>query len=209
MSFKDFLHENFYDPGTKEPVKETVKPVGRATASVPAENPVSFRDTEAPTSFSPAPVADAYRQHFTDLIKQNNIQGLDYYEFVATKNKMSAITDEGQRYQAAFEGLSAAGLTKDTILKTAGVYIALIDKELSDFNKTFDQTFKQQVTDNQAAIDAKQNQIKQLYEDIKNMNDQISKGNSLTAKRDGFTSAGQEAKDIINSDIQKVNNYIQ
>jgi gas vesicle protein len=207
MSIKDFIAKNLFESDEK-PV-----PVPPKAAAV-VKGVQGYRDSNDPAGFPGAayipPVdADPYRKHFADLISSNNQPGIDYYEYVNSKNKMPLVMPESQRYQIAFESLAAAGLTKEAITRTANIYSMLIDKDIADFNSQFQTTYKQQVDDNTAAIAQKQKQIEQLTNDIRDLQDKVSKGNALTAKRDAFNSAGQEAKSTIADELQKINSFIQ
>lgn len=207
MSIKDFIAKNLFESDDK-PAPAPAKPVPVIKAAV------GYRDSNDPTleslkAYVPPVDADPYRKHFSDLISSNNQPGIDYYEFVNSKNKMPLLLPESQRYQVAFESLAAAGLTKEAITRTANTYSMLIDKDISDFNSQFQTTYKQQVDDNTASIAQKQKQIEQLTSDIRDLQEKVSKGNTLTAKKDAFNSAGEEAKNTIATELQKINTFIQ
>jgi len=87
---------------------------------------------------------------------KKNYPGADYYEFVLALENMKDVPVESAKYTSAFNVLSATqGLTKEHLVQTAQQYIALIDRELSEFNAGFDKENKEQVENKQALIESK------------------------------------------------------
>lgn len=220
-----WFSDNVIDLGGKDKQDKQVPKPAKAPTKPVLTPSVTYKDTSTSNS-SPftedAPEVSAgdpaaFRQHFEGLLKDNNVPGNDYYEFIAMKNAMTSIPLESQRYETAFLGLSAAGLTKDVIIQTANKYKGLIDKELAEFDAQFNQTFRNDVTVKKQNIADKQKQMTDLSLQISKLNDQIktlqdeSKASeaNLTMKRNSFVSAGQEAKSAIDEELAKINQFIQ
>lgn len=206
MSVRDFIKKNVIDLGGDEPKKAEVKPVHPVYVQ-PVQQNVVYSDSSQPTKYVAVDIV--FRKHFLDLMKESNLPGPDYYEFVDAKNKLAPnVQVDSICYQTAFSVLQGMGLTKDKILSSAQTYIGIVDRELDGFNATFQNTYKAQVDDNNAAIAQKQQQIAKINQEIQDLQDKVAKGNELTAKRDAFNAAGQEAKDTINQELQKINSFI-
>lgn len=156
------------------------------------------------------------RKHFDDLLAKNNQPGNDYYEFTMAKNAMDELPNEEKRYTIAYKGFSAAGLTKETILSSANFYLSVIEKDLQNFQSSFDLKFKVDVTDNKAKIAQKAQMMKNLNDQIAALNNDINELQNtvsenelkLNSTKNAFISAGGEAKNIITTEIQKINQYI-
>ena len=222
MSFKDFITKNLIEVKDEKPV--IVKPAPHISGTKPSA-PVQFQYQDSDKSnLSPTTGVvsssdlDQFRQHFTKLLADNNQPGNDYWELVSAKNVMNnTIPVESARYQTAFAVLSAQGLTKDIIIQSAQKYTNLIDNEMKQFQATFDGAFKQQVGDVKVSIEQKQKQMITLSQQINALNDEIKKLQdtvsdtevTLTTKQNSFLKAGQEAKDTIAAELDKVNQFIQ
>lgn len=210
MSVRDFIKKNIIDTGDDDHKKAAseIKTNVRPVAVPPVQSTgVVYQDSSQATKY--VPVDSAFRKHFYDLLGESNLPGPDYLEFVEAKNKLAPnVNVESICYQTAFSILQGIGLTKDKIISSAQVYLGIIDKEVEGFNATFQNTYKAQVDDNNSAIAQKQQQIAKLNQEIQDLQDKVAKGNELTAKRDAFNAAGQEAKDTIQTELQKINSFI-
>src|ERR1700690_2406658 len=114
---KNWFSEHVIDLGGDD--KPATPP--KKIAATPQQTPLVFQDSEGGPQVSVSVNSDdlnQFRKHFSDLLSQNNQPGNDYYELIAAKNAMNAIPIEAQRYEVAFAGLSAAGLTKDVVIKS-------------------------------------------------------------------------------------------
>ena len=224
MSLKTWVSENIVDLGSEKPVvktapikpKDTLQADHSDTVFVDSGSMQAGFTAPADTTFS-ANDLTAFRKHFQDLLTQNNIPGNDYYEFIVLKNALSAVPVEEQRYKAAYDGLAAAGLTREILDQSATKYSNLIERELSDFQAAFGQQFKTQVTDVKASIADKIKQMADLNTQISKLNKEIQETSSkadvaessLTAKNNSFIKAGQEAKDMIATELSKIDQYIK
>lgn len=205
MSLKDFIKNNLIDTGEDEHPKPVI--IAKSIPSTKSTG-ITYQDSSQPAT-KYVTVDSAFRKHFLDLMQQSNLPGPDYYEFIDAKNKLAPnVNVESICYQTAFSVLQGMGLTKDKITSSAQTYIGIVDKELEGFNATFQNTYKAQVDDNNSAISQKQQQIAKLNQEIQDLQDKVAKGNELTAKRDAFNAAGQEAKDTIQTELQKINSFI-
>lgn len=216
MSFKDFIKNNVVDFGDekKVPPQSAIlvhKDVLGSDYQEP-ERPTKVVFRQAGYTYSPKDIeaTNAFRQHFLDLMEKSNLPGPDYFEFVQAKDKMAAnISDEAVCYQTAFSVLSGMGLSKELINSSAQKYIAIVTQEMKDFNATFEDTYKHAVDDNNAAIAAKQDQVKKLQDEINALQAEVQKGDALKDKRNAFNAAGQNMNGTIAAEVQKVNNYIK
>jgi hypothetical protein len=163
---------------------------------------------------------DQFRDQFNKILddeNKRNFPGNDYYEFIVMKNAMSAIPQEAVKYQAAFAGWATGGnQNRDTLLKTADVYLGLVRKEIDDFEQAYKTEHTNQIAKTQDLLQQKKTQIADLKQKLADLTQesigleqQISAGVSvLEAKHDAFAQAGQEKLSEIAGEIQKIKQYI-
>lgn len=208
MSFKDFIKNNVIDLGGDKPAQAPIKIV-KAESKPVAQDVVYYDSAKPPSGRSSAPTNDQFHAHFDKLMDDSNQPGPDYYEFVKAKNVMyRTIADEATLYQTAFTVLQGSGLTKERIMSSSQVYIGIIDKELSDFDAQFQDQYKKQVDDSKTAIDQINQQMAALQQKKDTLMQNMQKGDEMKSKRDAFHAAGEEVKDNIKQEIEKINSFI-
>ena len=229
MNLKKFISENIIDVGSSSEIKNPPKkdvPITPKESSSPKSfinkqeenNSGSEETTSAQNTgmVSTDALTDA-RNQLAKALADSNQPGTDYYEFVITKNAMSSIPVEEERYKVAFAGLSATGLTKEGINKTGQFYKSVIATELKNFQDQFGQVFRSEVLDKKDAIDSKQKQMVQLSEQINRLNDEIKKmkddvqrnETSFLMKKNSFEQAAAESQNNIQNELDKINQYIK
>lgn len=126
----------FKETETSEPVvvNTNVDKVVKKADRIPVKNTYESVTVEnsAPgdTEIDPKVV-----EHIDKVFSDANIPGPDYFEFMQSLDEMeSIIPDETSRYKAAYIPLSKQGLTPEKLLSTAGQYVTILQKELTDFN---------------------------------------------------------------------------
>lgn len=156
-----------------------------------------------------------FRKHFKELLEQNNLPGLDYLEFIQAKNAMP-LPVEAQKYTVAFAAQQAAGLTKETLLTTADKYLGMIENEVNEFNAAFKDKYSSDVENKNAIIEQKNQQmielsqqISALDKEIRDLKDQTLQNDSgLKSKQAAFMQAATEAKQAIDGEKMKINQFI-
>jgi cell division protein FtsB len=229
MNLKKFISENIVDIGSHDKESTTQKPIAHEPAKTqPAQKSFINRQNDASvlettslatgqnTGVTSSEALSDARARIAKVLADSNLPGTDYYEFVITKNAMSSIPVENERYTVAYAGLSAMGLTKETLNTSAEYYIKTIDNELSTFLDQFGKVYKTEVLDKKDAIAAKQKQMVHLSEQINKLNDEIKKINdevqhdeaTLIVKKNSFQQAAAEAQQTIHGELEKINQYI-
>lgn len=221
-SLRDFISKNIVDLGggdkTPPPVVKNAESDKKApVAAVPAayvSAPVANLSDSAIASVTDM---KELRQHFSDLMQQNNQPGNDYFEY---QNMLVAISlsipSEPERYRIAFSGLSTAGLTKEILLTTGRFYIDVIEKEAKEYEQDHATVFNKEVTGVKAVIEEKRKQmialseqINALNEDIKTLSDQVTHTeSSLTIKKNSFIAVAEEFKNNISEQLKKIEQYV-
>lgn len=214
MGFMDLLY--------KKPVAESKEPVVEEKplkANTPATVTVNFKGPES-SGIGVAVLSTNttdYVAYFKKLLVDVNIPGPDYLEFQQALEGMGTQTlTEQQKYLSIFTGFSTMGVTVDKLVKTANQYVATIDKESTDFEEQYNQTFQNEVTSREASIQAIAQENEQLTQKIQANNTKIGELNteisqtkiSLANEKAAFVQAYQNSKQLIEEQVKKINLYL-
>lgn len=106
---------------------------------------------------APAPMSAAdlskFEKHFEKLFEQANLPGPDYFEFWKTMDTLEKhIPDEAGRMQAVFASLKIQGLTKQTLVETAGKYRQVILQDKANFEAAVQQKSRAEIAGRQSDI---------------------------------------------------------
>ena len=170
---------------------------------------------------------EKFYNSFLKIIEDNNIDGIDYYEFSKAKKANDGIPGftEQMKYQAAYSSLKAnSNLTKDTLLQTADFYIGKLNDEETSFNTEMQHEIDSEVgsrlkeaTAKQDEIVAKQEQIVKLQSEMSALQGEIGSLNNeaqqIQAKIEStarnFKVSLEILKGQINLDKQNITTFIQ
>lgn len=160
-----------------------------------------------------------FEKHFEQLFEQTNLPGPDYYEFWKMMDTLeSHIANEGERMQAVFASLKIQGLSKQTLLETAGKYRAVIEQDRANFESVVQKkseseiaSRKKQIQDMEKEREEKRKLIEKLQKEvdataghITGLQDEITKeeGKIVNAQK-GYLSACTAMIAKIDNDIQR------
>lgn len=196
-------------------------------------NDNSKKDDSKPSGNTPPPLpteaAGAVDKKIVDkllnAIEKSNLDGFDYLEFKKALKALEKMPmDEATKYRSAFATASTIGASLDKLVSSANFYISVLDKEESDFTKTFDTEFtgkikekEDQVKQFEQIIKDKSAQIKRLTEEIAKHQKQaeeikvkLVEGKDKLAKTKlDFKSSLEQIKKQLLDDIAKMNQYLK
>ena len=170
---------------------------------------------EAPAS---TPASDQrFADYFDKLFSDVNIPGPDYYEFSKMVAAMQVIPDERSRYYAAFAGLQVQGLDKQKLLSTAADYLRVLTADAGQFETTVQAALQEKVHSRTTEADEKSRRIQALSQEILKLQEEIAamqreigeNRDKLTASSSAYGAECGRRKQQIESDIHKINTYIQ
>jgi len=165
-----------------------------------------------------APASDQrFADYFDKLFSDANIPGPDYYEFSKMVAAMQVIPDERSRYYAAFAGLQVQGLDKQKLLSTAAEYLRALTADAGQFETTVEAALQEKVHSRTAEAEEKSRRIQALSQEILKLQEEIAamqreigeNRDKLTASGSAYAAESGRRKQQIESDIQKINTYIQ
>ena len=208
----------------KVSIADNVSAVNTTTATAPSYTPSqatssSNTPSQATSSSNSSPSND-YHKYFENLIEEANskipmFQGTDFKEFIDSKIDVEAIADEDMRYKTAFNVLKRTGLTKEKLVTTGQEYIKLIDQDLKGFTDAYNQQYKADVETQEQLLQRKaeelqalNDKISALNQEMKQMSEQVVQNKEkLSSNKNAFISAGEEKKNEIQMELQKINQY--
>lgn len=166
-------------------------------------------------------------EHFVNLLEKANLPGPDYFEYKQALQSMEGLgLGEEKQFQAAWASFKAMGGAKDTaVLKTsADQYLGILGKDRDSFLKDVEKAIKervgslqdehkkleeanaayaQQIIDLQKKIDDNKNRLGQISGEV---SEQTAK---INANKDSFELTYVSFVDQIQSDVAKINQYLQ
>ena len=199
---------------------ETTEPSPAAPVTPKIETP-PLQAAPPAMAATATPATSASDQRFADyfdkLFSDANIPGPDYFEFSKMVAAMQVIPDEKARYFAAFAGLQVQGLDKQKLLSTAAEYLRMLTADAGQFQSTVEAALQEKVHSRTAEADEKSRRIQALSQEILKLQEEIAamqreigeNNDKLTASSNAYMAESSRRKQQIESDIRKIDNYIQ
>lgn len=204
----------FKDEESTKPV-EVPQPKPQSSGILTSQ-PISVQGISTPTINGIAD--DKFIQMLENVITENNIPGLDYFEFKQAVDNMKALPiDEATKFLTVFSILKAQGCTKDGLLSSIDKYVDLIKKEHENFNSEMGDTFKENVENKKVKITQSQEKIVELSNQIKELNDFIMTGTQEVQQEEmklrladaNFKQSVDKVVSVLTTDKEKITNLIQ
>lgn len=161
---------------------------------------------------------DKFVKMLEGVITENNIPGLDYFEFKQAVENMKALPiDEATKFLTVFSILQGQGCTKEILLNSIDKYVGLINKEHETFNNELADTFKEKVETKKTKIEQSQQKIVELSNQIKELNDFIITGTQEVQQEEmklrlaeaNFKQSVDKVVSVLTTDKEKITNYIK
>ena len=209
-------------------IKESTEPVSAApVAEKPLEQPKQAPSPTVPNVAGTANVDRKFVAHFVDLLEKANLPGPDYFEYKQALQSMEGLgLGEEKQFQAAWASFKAMGGAKETtILKsTADQYLAILDKDRTSFLKDVEKTINDRVgslqqenkklEESNLAIAQEIANLQKKLDDNKNRLGQIAgeiteQSAKINVNKDSFEITYKSFVDQINSDLNKINQYLK
>lgn len=159
-----------------------------------------------------------------EVYQKGNFPGPDYQEFTdALKTLAGQQIPENIKFISVFAGLQVQGVTKARLLETAGKYIALINSQVTGFTSEINKKLANEIGGKQKTAESllKENQeidaqIAKLAEKkaknaetILAINNEVNEEtSSLNIKKASFEQAANNFINNVQSNIDKINTYL-
>jgi hypothetical protein len=190
-----------------------------------ATQPQKNTPNVAPTAVPTGKVTDQFYDILLGSMEQNNQEGFDYLEYkksLQTLAKMSM--DEQTRYFSAYAAAQAMGITAEKLVNSAQFYSNVLKKEEEKFQIAHQAQREKQIggkekaiTDLEATIKAKGEQIARLTEEIRihqeemgKMKDEISESViKIETTMNDFQTTYHDLLSQIEKDIENMKKYLK
>jgi hypothetical protein len=226
------LSDLVFEPSTEEastneeiPQDSTSTPITQATAIPVSAVPQSILTN---TSTGDGVFDQKFNEAFQELIAENNIPGVDYFEFRQALDNMANVPGltEAASFQIAYSNLKVSdqGLDKNKLTSSIDHYDGILVNEEKEFNDAMQSEMSKEVDSKKGkALDLAQ-ENENLLAKIKEINEKIAENQTLaiqlnneaamaevkinqTAKNFSATLASVRGK--LSEDKQKINSLIQ
>jgi len=122
-----------------------------------------------------------FNDSFQKLIADNNIQGIDYFEFAQSLKGMNGTAglNEATSFQSVYNILKVGdpSLTKEKLLQAVDHYIGVLRAEEADFKSEMIESTEQEVVARRQKAESLNAENKDLVQQIQNLNEKIQKNN--------------------------------
>ena len=183
--------------------EETTESMDSVESVEPASAGEASNMTSTPTqSFNVQVTGDgAFDKTFSDsfqqIIADNNIQGIDYFEFAQALKGMSGIAGQSEsvNFQSVFNILkvSDATLSKDKLIKAVEHYVGVLKAEEAEFKSEMEASIQREVVSRREKAESLTEENRTLVQKIQEINDKIQKNNEDVLSLNS-EAAGAEAK---------------
>lgn len=210
MALKNFLNKM----GLVE--DEIVVAPKKAAQQAPAQQASNF--TPAPV-YVPSPSVDpAIQEMLAQSLQENKLSGFDYLKFTsAVEESKSTGVSEDARFKMTFSTAKQLGVDKNNLLKSGAHYLDVLSQDEADFNADCAQYDKKEIQSREAKIAQIESnltdlskQLAQAQQDHVTLTQELqSEKERLESRKTAFQVTLQNFRATIESNIQKINQYLQ
>jgi uncharacterized coiled-coil protein SlyX len=193
--------------------ESTTKPTTTTTNAVPV--------VATPTG----KVSDKFYDILFGAMEANNQEGFDYFEYKKSLQTLSKMPmDEQTRYASAFAAAQAMGVTASKLNESAQIYLNVLKSEDSKFQESVNVQRQKQIgskekaiTDLEATMKAKGEQIARLTQEIAASQEEMSKMKAeiseavikIETTLSDFHATYSDLTSQIGQDVEKMSKYLK
>jgi hypothetical protein len=183
-----------------------------------AKNSVSIPTSFLSQSTGTGVPDEKFIQMLMKVIADNNMPGLDYFEFKQAIDAMgSAQIDEKTKFMTTFIVYAQQGCKKEVLLSSIDSYASLIRHEIAQFDAELKTQQNEKVQSKLEKIEEAKKKVIELSQAITDANNFILKATqeaqqeslNLQMTEANFKKSAERVLGVLQSDKEKINNYIQ
>jgi cob(I)alamin adenosyltransferase len=189
-------------------------------AEVKAEviNPVSVPSSFLNQSTTSGVPDEKFVQMLMKVIADNNIPGLDYFEFKQAIDAMTAAQiDEKTKFMTTFIVYAQQGCKKEVLLSSIDKYMSVIKNEVIQFDSELRTQREEKVRSKLSQVEEAKKKVADLTQAIADANNFILKASqeaqqenlNLQIVEANFKKSAERVLGMLQGDKEKINNYIQ
>lgn len=186
----------------------------KSDTKTPVSVPTSFLNQSAAAGVPD----EKFVQLLMKVIADNNIPGLDYFEFKQAIDAMnSAQIDEKTKYMTTFIVYAQQGCSKELLLSSVDKYMSVIKNEVTQFDNELRSQREEKVQSKLAQVEEARKKVADLTKAITDANNFILKASqeaqqenlNLQMVEANFKKSAERVLGMLEGDKGKINNYIQ
>jgi hypothetical protein len=183
-----------------------------------AKNPVSVPSSFLSQGTTSGVPDEKFVQMLMKVIADNNIPGLDYFEFKQAIDAMgSAQIDEKTKFVTTFIVYAQQGCKKEVLLSSVDKYMSVIRNEVSQFDSELKTQRQEKVQSKLIQVEEAKKKVAELTQAIADANNLILKASqeaqqenlNLQIVEANFKKSAERVLGMLQGDKEKINNYIQ
>ena len=223
--FKNLLYEQ--DDSSVESTEETSEDISVSNSGNNISQTSGLNTLNVPTS-GDGVFDSKFNDSFQQLIAENNIPGVDYFEFREAIKQMAGIAglSESASFQTTFTTLKVGDSTfsKEKLMTSIDHYDKVLSEEENEFNSELASQTEAEVTSKRSAAESMNVKNQELVQKIQNINEEIQRNQEEAIKLNSEAShaeanISQTSKNFIktlahvratlNTDKQKISDLIK
>jgi uncharacterized coiled-coil protein SlyX len=147
--------------------------------------PAPQRKSTPPPDGTTEPAAIAYDDRFLDTLLEaleaNNLEGFDYLEFRQALQSLASMDfDEATRFKSAYAMAATMKVSPDHLVRTAKMYLDVLDKEDKAFREALIKQEQSQVKAREQRLDELERRIVLQQKEIENLMESITQSRGET-----------------------------
>jgi hypothetical protein len=164
-------------------------------------------------------IDNKFVDQLTAIIEQNNIPGVEYFEFKQAIENMKAIPgmSDAQKFQTIYAVLSLQGCSKAVLLSSLDKYVSLIQGEKTSFNKEMEEQYQLRVTAKLAEAESAKKEMETITKRMTELNTKIlnvtqeagAEEQKIRATEANFMASADVIINEMLSDKNKINEYLK
>lgn len=200
-------------------VEEDVKVAPKKPVQQPAPQQSTQASYSAPSSYDRSVSVDpAIQEMLQQSLQSSKLDGFDYLKFMAAVEEMKSTgVQEDARFKMASYTAKQMGVDKDKLLRSGNHYLDVLKEDEGEFNSSCDDYEKNNITarDNKISqLEATMTKLAKQLSDAQADHDQLQKELAeqkaiLETRKSSFSATLQNFRATIESNIQKINQYLQ
>lgn len=189
------------------------------TATAQVQTPQTSFTANVTPAYTPPPTVDpAITQMLQQSLDENKLAGFDFMKFSSSVEEMKSFgATEDVRFKMAFSTAKQMGVDKASLLKSGDHYLDVLTQDEKDFGDDCAQYDKKEIQSRAARISQIETsitdlskQLAQLQQDHATLSQElVDEKSRLESRKSSFMVTLQGFRATIESNIQKINQYLQ
>lgn len=170
-------------------------------------------------------VKSQFVEHLTKALEENNLDGIDYFEFKNTLMSFAKMPmDDNLRYQSALTAVKTMGASEQKIISSAQHYLSVLAKEEASFKKAVERGKTQKVdgelqrieqlkkmrNERLKTIEKMKAEVEKMTQEINHISKKVKEDQAkIDTKRNHFYASYEFVVKQIKADLEQLKQFTQ